>query len=190
MLVPIKWLKDYIDYDVDLKTFCEKMIMSGSNIETAENFGEVIDKVVIGKTISVDRHPDADKLVICKLDIGEEEPTQIVTGAENIFPDDFVPVALHGSRIPGPVHGQPKQEGGVKIKKGKLRGITSSGMICSHEELGFEDKAVPLKDRDGIWVLDEEAKPGITIQEYLGLSTGVIDFEITPNRADCLSMLG
>ena len=190
MLVPVKWLEEYTDVNVSVEEFCDRMIMSGSNLETVEYFGEGIENVVVGKILSIEKHPDADKLVITQIDTGAAEPVQIVTGAANIKVGDYVPVALDGSRLPGPLHGQPKQPGGVKIKKGKLRGVESNGMLCSCSELGFEDKVVPVAHRDGIWILDQEYPVGMDIVKALELSGAVVDFEITPNRPDCLSMIG
>ncbi len=190
MLVPIEWLKDYIDLDVSIEEFCNRMIMSGSNLETCDYFCEEMENVVVGKIVKIEKHPDADKLVICRVDVGEKEPVQIVTGAPNVFEGAVVPVALHKSRIPGPLHGQPKQEGGVEITKGKLRGVESCGMLCSAGELGFEDKVVPVAHKDGIWILEDEYEPGQDFAEALGLKQAVVDFEITPNRPDCLAMVG
>ena len=192
MLVPMEWLNDYIDPGVSTEEFCDRMIMSGSNLETCEQFGEGIENVVVGRIEKIEPHPDADKLVICRMDVGKEELVQIVTGAPNVFEGALVPVALHKSRIPGPLHGQPKQEGGVKITKGKLRGVESYGMLCSCGELGYEDKVVPVAHKDGIWILDGEGdyKPGDDFPEALGLKSAVVDFEITPNRPDCLAMVG
>jgi phenylalanyl-tRNA synthetase beta chain len=190
MLVPIEWLKDYTDVNVGTDEFCERMIMSGSNIETAEEFGNSYEKVVVGLVLEKEKHPDADKLSVCRVDAGQDEPLQIVCGAPNIEKGMKVPVALHGSRIPGPLHGQPRQEGGVRIKKGKLRGVESYGMICSCGELGFDDKVVPIACRDGIWPLPEDAAVGEDITEAMGLRNTVVDFEITPNRPDCLCMTG
>lgn len=190
MLVPLEWLKDYVNIDVDTDTFCERMIMSGSNLETCEYFCQDMENVVVGKIEKIEKHPDADKLVVCQLNVGKPEFVQIVTGAPNVFEGAVVPVALHGSRIPGPLHGQEKKDGGTKIKKGKLRGVESFGMLCSASELGFDDKVVPVSHRDGIWILEEEYPLGQDFAEALGLKNPVIDFEITPNRADCLSMVG
>lgn len=190
MLVPIEWLKDYIDLDVTTEEFCDRMIMSGSNLETCEHFCEEMENVVVGKIEKIEKHPDADKLVVCMLNVGKEELVQIVTGAPNVFEGALVPVALHKSRIPGPLHGQPKQEGGVKITKGKLRGVESFGMLCSAEELGFEDKVVPVAHKDGIWILEGDYELGQDFAEALGLKQAVVDFEITPNRPDCLAMVG
>lgn len=190
MLVPIEWLKDYTDINTDIKEFCDRMIMSGSNLETCEHFCEEMENVVVGKIEKIEKHPDADKLVVCMINIGKEEPVQIVTGAPNVFEGAYVPVALHKSRIPGPLHGKAKEEGGTKITKGKLRGVESFGMLCSAGELGFDDKVVPIAHRDGIWILEEEYPLGQDFAEALGLKQAVVDFEITPNRPDCLSMTG
>ena len=190
MLVPIEWLRDYIDLDVTTEEFCDRMIMSGSNLETCEHFCEEMENVVVGKIEKIEKHPDADKLVICSLNVGKDEPVQIVTGAPNVFEGALVPVALHKSRIPGPLHGQPKQEGGVKITKGKLRGVESFGMLCSAGELCFEDKVVPVAHKEGIWILEGDYSIGQDFAEALGLKQAVVDFEITPNRPDCLAMVG
>lgn len=179
MLVPISWLKEYTKVDVDIDTFCEQMIMSGSNIETAERFGEDIKGVVTGRVLQLEKHPDADKLFVVKVDIGSEV-LNIVTGADNLFVGALVPVATHGSTLPGE----------KKILRGKLRGIESNGMLCSVKELGFEDKVIPVDQKDGIFILGEDYPLGQDIVEALGLSEQVVDFEITPNRPDCLSMLG
>jgi len=205
MLVPVEWINDYIDLkDISTEEFCEKMIMSGSNLETCEYFCQDIENVVVGKIEKIEPHPDADKLVICRINIGDKEAAgigedgllQIVTGAPNVFEGAYVPVALHKSHIPGPLHGQPKQEGGVKITKGKLRGVESFGMLCSCGELGFDDKVVPIAHREGIWILDPEVYEGIEetlgqeFADVLDLKQAVVDFEITPNRPDCLAMIG
>ena len=191
MLVPIEWLNDYIDIkDIDTKEFCDRMILSGSDLETCEYFCEEMENVLVGKIEKIERHPDADKLVVCQINVGKEEPVQIVTGAPNVFEGALVPVAMHKSRIPGPLHGKAKEEGGTKITKGKLRGVESFGMLCSAEELGFEDKVVPVAHKDGIWILEEDFEIGADFAEALGLKQAVVDFDITPNRPDCLAMVG
>lgn len=194
MLAPIKWIEEYTDINVGVQEFCDRMIMSGSNLETVDYYNKDIEKVVIGKILSVEKHPQADKLVVCKLDVGQAEPVQICTGAENIRPGvsegKFVPVALDGAKVPGPLHGKPKVEGGEYIHAGELRGMASNGMMCNCSELGFPDKIVPYRDKDGIWILDGEYTPGTDILEALDLNDPAIDFEITPNRPDCLSMIG
>lgn len=194
MLVSIDWIKDYVKLDKwpQDKEFCDRMIMSGSNIETISYLGEGIENVKIAKVLSIDKHPDADKLVVCQLDLGKLGKLQIVTGASNLYVGAYVPVAVDGSVVPGPLHGQPKQEGGVKISAGELRGVKSDGMMCGPQELGIADKCAPLVSKDGIWLLsgNYEDKLGENIDEVLGLKDGVVDFEITPNRPDCLSMIG
>ena len=206
MIVSLEWLKDYTEVKVSPEVFCDRMIMSGSNLETLELVGEDFERVVVGKIEKIEKHPDADKLVVCQLNVGDTEASgrdeetglvQIVTGAANVFEGAYVPVALHGSKIPGPLHGQPKEEGGTKITKGKLRGVVSYGMLCSFGELGFDDKVVPVDQKDGIWILNLsdkninwEEKIGMDFAEALELKDAIIDFEITPNRPDCLAMIG
>lgn len=180
MLVPIEWLKEYTDFNVSTEEFCERMIMSGSNIETVERYGEGIENIVVGRIVDIEKHPDADKLLVTQIDIGEENLIQIITGADNIFEGAYVPVILHGGKLPD----------GRVIKKGRLRGMESNGMLCSLEELGFEDKVIPAELRDGIWILDKEYPLGMDIQDAVNLRNTVVDFEITPNRPDCLSMIG
>jgi len=179
MLVPVKWLKDYVDINIDVQSFADAMTMSGSKVEAVEIMGKEIENVVVGKIIKVDRHPDADKLVVTQIDIGTET-IQIVTGATNIKEGDYIPVALNGSSLPG----------GVKIKKGKLRGVESNGMLCSASELGIPLENLPPELLDGIYILDKEYPLGKDIKEVLGLNDAVIEFEITNNRPDCLSMIG
>ncbi|MBR6444011.1 MAG: phenylalanine--tRNA ligase subunit beta, partial [Firmicutes bacterium] len=142
------------------------------------------------KIVKIEKHPDADKLRVCRVDVGQDDLLQIICGAPNVYEGAMVPVALHNSHIPGPLHGQPKQEGGVKITKGKLRGVESFGMICSAGELGFDDKVVPIFVRDGIWLLPDDLTPGDDFVEAMGIKNAVVDFEITPNRPDCLAMTG
>ncbi|MGI6730756.1 MAG: phenylalanine--tRNA ligase subunit beta [Anaerovoracaceae bacterium] len=180
MLTPIKWLKEYVDINVNIDEFAERMIMSGSNIEKIESFGEKVKDIVVGKIVDIEKHPDADKLLVTQVDIGEEELLQIVTGANNIFEGAYVPVVLHGGKLGD----------GTTIKKGRLRGVESNGMLCSPEELGFEDKVIPVALKDGIWILDKEYPLGQNFLEALDLKETVVEFEITPNRPDCLSIIG
>ena len=164
----------------DLSEFCDKMTMSGSKVESFEITGQDISKVVTGRIVSIERHPDADKLIVCQLDVGDDEPIQIVTGADNVSDDYVVPVALHKSTLPG----------GVKIKKGKLRGIVSNGMLCSGIELGLTSLPSGEDPAAGILILDKDVPLGIPIQDVLGFGDGLIEFEITSNRPDCYSMEG
>lgn len=179
MLVPIKWLKDYVDINVDANTFADAMTMSGSKVEAVEEMGKEIVNVLVGKILKVEKHPDADKLVITKIDVGSEV-IQIVTGANNIKEGDYIPVAIIGASLPG----------GVKIKKGKLRGVESNGMLCSAQELGMPLEGLPEELLHGIYILDKEYPLGKDIKEVLGLNDAVIEFEITNNRPDCLSIIG
>jgi hypothetical protein len=190
MLVSTNWLKDYVKLPEDIGEFCDRMIMSGSNLETAEKLVDNIENVVVAKVEKIDKHPNADKLVVCQLNIGKEEYVQVVTGAPNVFEGAHVALALDGARIPGPLHGQPKKKDGEVIRAGELRGVMSKGMLCSFSELGFEDKVIPIEGKNGIWILPEGLKVGENLITALDLNDYIIDFEITPNRSDCLSMLG
>lgn len=192
MLLSVEWLKDYVDIDVPVEEFCSRMIMSGSNIETVEEIGTGMSGVKLGRIDKIEKHPNADHLTVLAVNVGEDQPLQIVTSAENIYVGAYVPVAVHNSRIPGPLHGQPKTEGGVKIKKSKMRGIESEGMLCGPQELGYDDKVAPYISKDGIWLVpgNWDDHLGEPFDAALGLEDHVVDFEITPNRPDCLCMLG
>lgn len=180
MLVPVSWLKDYVDIEnISVEELNEKLVLSGSNTESVDKVIEDVKKIVIGKIIEIKKHPDADKLIIPIVDVGDEV-LQIVTGADNINVGDYVPVALVGARLPD----------GAKIKRGKLRGEVSNGMLCSADELGFGDSVIPKEMKDGILILNGEYTLGMNVQEALDLDDHVIEFEITPNRPDCLSMIG
>ncbi|KAB3529809.1 phenylalanine--tRNA ligase subunit beta [Alkaliphilus serpentinus] len=179
MLVPVRWLKDYVNIDIDTKEFADKMTMSGSKVETIEKMGEGIEGVVVGRIESINPHPNADKLVICKINIGQQL-LQVVTGATNIKEGDYIPVAVDGAKLAG----------GLKIKKGKLRGEASEGMLCSQEEMGISKNLIPEALKDGIWILDKEYPLGVNIMEAIPFEDEIIEFEITSNRPDCLSMLG
>lgn len=182
MLVSLKWLRDYVDIDLDAQTFGDKMTMTGTKTETVEYYGQEISNVVVGKILKIEGHPDADKLVVTQVDVGQDQPIQIVTGAKNVSEGDYIPLALHGSKLPG----------GVSIKKGKLRGVESNGMMCSCKELGIDEKFVEDYKKNGIYLLDMEDSytPGMDIKEVLGLNDAVIDFELTSNRPDCRCMIG
>lgn len=181
MNLSMRWLRDFVDINVDAKEFADKMTMSGSKVEKFEYEGAKINKVVVGKVLEIEKHPNADKLVVCKIDVGSDEPIQIVTGAKNLKPNDIIPVALDGSTLTD----------GTKIKKGKLRGVVSNGMLCSIAELGLTLNDFPYADENGIFVLKEENyKLGQDIREVIGFNDLKVEFEITPNRPDCLSIIG
>ncbi len=180
MLVPLSWLKRYVKIDLSLEEFVRRMIMSGTAVEGYEDLGAQVTNVVVGKILSIVPHPNSDHLNICQVDVGQEAPIQIVTGADNMSEGDCVPVALHDSHLPGGVH----------IKKGKLRGEVSNGMMCSGEELGVPADVYPSNTEHGLLILQGELTPGQDIRPVLGLDDAVIDFEILANRPDCLSVLG
>lgn len=174
MKVSLKWLSDYVDVPSDIKEFCDRLDLTGTGVEGIETLGATFDGVVVGYVETCEEHPDSDHMHVVTVDVGGEEPIQIVCGAPNIAQGIKVPVATVGAVLPGD----------FKIKKSKLRGVASCGMCCSKRELGLGT------DHEGIWVLPEDAVVGTPIAEYLGLTDTVIDLEITPNRPDCLSMVG
>lgn len=180
MRVPVKWIRDYVDIDISAKELADALTMTGTKAETIEYLGEEISNVVVGKIMSIEKHPDADKLQVTQIDVGKDELVQIVTGAQNVSVGDVVPVALHKSTLPG----------GIKITKGKLRGVESNGMLCSCKELDVEEKYMDEKSKNGIWILDSDLKIGQDIREALDLKDAIIEFELTANRPDCMSMIG
>lgn len=180
MNLSMKWLSDYIEISVPIKEYCHSMTMSGSKVEGFEIEGEEISKVVVGKVLSVTPHENSDHLVICQVDVGKDSPVQIVTGATNVNAEDIVPVALDGSTLPN----------GVKIRKGKLRGVESQGMLCSLGELNLTTHDFPYAIADGIFIMEEECTIGEDIHSALGINDTSVEFEITSNRPDCLSVTG
>lgn len=189
MKTSLKWIKDLVPgLDVTPQEYTDAMILSGSKVEFYDAMDEDLDKIVIGEVLSVEKHPDAEKLVICSVNIGNEN-IQIVTGAPNVFAGAKVPVVLDGGRVAGG-HDGTKTPGGIKIKKGKLRGIESNGMMCSIEELGSTRDMYPDAPENGLYILPEDAPVGENAVEYLGLDDVVVEYEITSNRVDCFSVLG
>ncbi len=177
-----KWLNDYLELDVSDKQFADDMTISGSKVEGYEKEGEILQNIVVGKVESLERHPDSDHLWICQVNVGNEENIQIVTGAQNLTAGDIVPVALDNSVV----------FGGHKIKKGKLRGVESNGMLCSLGELGLTAHDFPYAVEDGIFVLGDDCDKtlGMDIHYAIGLNDVITEFEITSNRSDCLSVIG
>lgn len=176
MNLPLSWLKDYMNIDgIDEATYAHELTMSGSIVEGIENPAKEFKNVVTGKILEVAPHPDADKLVVCQVQVDEAEPIQIVTGASNVFEGAIVPVAKHKSCLPG----------GIKITKGKLRGVTSCGMMCSTDELGISEERAT-----GILILPADTPVGEDIVKVLELDESVAEFEITSNRPDCMSIIG
>lgn len=179
MKVPMSWLKEYADINVSPKEYADAMTMSGSKVEGIETQGEDISRVVVGKIVSLEKHPDADRLQVSGVDVGSGN-IQIVTGAINVKVGDYIPVALDGALLPG----------GKKINRGKLRGVASEGMMCSIHELGLTKEDYPEAAEDGIFILESGLPLGKDIKDVLGLNETVVEFEITSNRPDCLSMVG
>lgn len=189
MNTSLKWIKDLVPgLDCTPQEYMDAMTLSGSKVEGYENMDEDLDKIVIGQVKSIEKHPDADKLVICQVDIGTET-IQIVTGAPNVTEGCKVPVVLDGGKVAGG-HDGSKTEGGIRIKKGKLRGVESNGMMCSIEELGSNRDMFPLAPENGLYILPEDAPVGENAVSYLGLDDTVVEYEITSNRVDCFSILG
>lgn len=179
MDLSLRWLGDYVDTGVTPKQFCDAMTMSGSKVECYSEEADYITNCVVGKILEIVKHPDADKLQICQVDVGGRT-VQIVTAATNVFVGALVPVALDNSTLAN----------GIKIKKGKLRGVVSEGMMCSVAELGVTVHDFPYAIENGILIIRECCKPGDDIREALGINDTTVEFEITSNRPDCLSVIG
>ena len=179
MNLSMKWLGDYVKADMPIKDFCHALTMSGSKVECYEKEGSSISNVVVGKILSKGPHENADALFVCQVDIGAEAPIQIVTNAKNVKEGDLVPVALDGAVLP---------EG--KIKKCKMRGVESFGMFCGLDTLGLTAHDFPYADPEGVFVIEEDCKPGEDIHTAIGLDDTSVEFEITSNRPDCLSVIG
>ena len=175
-----EWLGEYTTIGAPDKEYCDAMTMSGSKVEGWEVTGSEISRVVVGRVLSMERHTNSDHMWVCKIDVGGERELQIVTGAQNVNIGDLVPVALDGSTLPG----------GKEIRTGKLRGELSEGMLCSLGELGLEQRDFTYAIEDGIFILEEDCVPGDDIREVCGLNDSVVEFEITNNRPDCLSVRG
>ena len=180
MKISLNWLKYYVDIDVPVEELCDKMTLAGFEIEEVENLSDSMKNVVVGKILKIEKHPDSDHLLICQIDVGADEAVQIVTGAQNVFEGAYVPAALHKSLLPN----------GMKITKGKLRGVASNGMLCSGEELNITEADYPGAEVNGILILQGEPNPGTDMKEILKLDDFIIDFKITANRPDCQSVLG
>lgn len=179
MLVPINWLRDYVDIETDIDTLADMLTMSGTMVERVLESGQVINNVVVGRVLEIKPHPNADKLVCGIVDVGDRK-IQLVTGAKNVQGGDLIPIALDGAILPG----------GVEIKLGKIRGVDSEGMMCSALELALDLEKLSDKQREGIYILEGHHSPGTDIRKVLTLDEKVLDVEITTNRPDCLCMLG
>lgn len=181
MNISRKWLKEFVDIEATDREYAEIMTIAGQKVETTERLDATLKNVKVGKVLSIVRHENSDHMWVCQIDVGEEEPVQIVTGAQNVHEGDLVPAALHNSDLAGGVH----------ITKGKLRGVASNGMLCSFHELGLTKNDCPDAYEDGIWILnDEGCTVGQDINEVIGNDDSVVEFEITNNRPDCYSLIG
>ena len=190
MNTALSWIKAYVpDLDVTPQEYTDAMTLIGTKVEGYTCLDKNLEKIVVGQILKIERHPDADKLIICQVDVGNET-IQIVTGAPNVKEGDKVPVVLDGGKVAGGHDGGPLPEDGIKIKKGKLRGIDSYGMMCSIEELGSSRDMYPLAPESGIYILPEDAPVGADAIEILGLHDTVFEYEITSNRVDCYGVIG
>lgn len=190
MNTSLSWVKAYVpELDVTAQEYMDAMTLSGSKVEGYEKLDADLEKIIIGQIKKIEKHPDADKLVVCQVDVGTGEEIQIVTGAPNVKEGQKVPVVLDGGRVAGG-HDGKKTPGGIKIKKGKLRGVPSNGMMCSIEELGSSRDMYPEAPESGIYIFEEDAVVGESAVKALGLEDVVFEYEITSNRVDCFGVLG
>ncbi len=190
MNTALSWIKAYVpDLDVTDQEYTDAMTLSGTKVEGFARLDKNLEKIVVGQIKKIERHPDADKLIVCQVDIGGEM-IQIVTGAPNVKEGDKVPVVLDGGKVAGGHDGGPLPEDGIQIKKGKLRGVESCGMMCSIEELGSDRNMYPDAPESGIYILPEDTEIGADAVEVLGLHDTVFEYEITSNRVDCYSVIG
>lgn len=197
MNTPLSWVKAYVpELSCTAREYMDAMTLSGTKVEGYEELDKNLEKIVVGKILKIERHPDADKLIICQVQISEEgETVQIVTGAPNVKEGDKVPVVLEGGRVAGSAHDDTPHPDGIKIKKGKLRGVESFGMMCSIGELGSSKEFYPDAAEDGIYILSDnenykDAPIGSSAVELLGLNDVVVEYEVTSNRVDCFSIIG
>jgi phenylalanyl-tRNA synthetase beta chain len=190
MNTPLSWIKAYVpELECTDHEYCDAMTLSGTKVEGFERLDKNLEKIVVGRIDKIERHPDADKLIICQVNIGTET-IQIVTGAPNLKEGDYVPTVLDGGKVAGGHDGSPLPENGVKIKAGKLRGVESNGMMCSIEELGSSRDMYPEAPEFGVYVFKKQVTPGEDAIEALGLHDTVVEYEVTSNRVDCYSILG
>ena len=186
----MSWIKAYVpELDCTDQEYLDRMTMTGTKVETFERLDKNLKDIYVGQILSIEKHPDADKLIICQVDLGDRQ-LQIVTGAPNVQVGDKVPVVVNGGKVAGGHDGGPLPEDGITIHNGKLRGVESFGMMCSIEELGSSREMYPLAPENGIYIFPEDTKVGADAVEVLGLHDSVFEYEITSNRVDCYSVLG
>src|SRR6056297_2253080 len=179
MLVPISWLKEYVDINTDIRDLSDKLTMTGTHVDSIINMDKNINNIYVGRITKLEPHPNADKLMIVYVDLGSKK-IKLITGAKNIKENDLVPVAVEGAVLPNK----------MKIGKSDFRGIESEGMLCSYEELGIDSSLVPKESKDGIIIINEDIELGKDVVDVLNLKGHILDLEITFNRPDCLSMVG
>lgn len=190
MNTSLSWIRAYVpELACEDKEYCDAMTLSGTKVEGFERLDKNLEKIVVGHIEKIERHPDADKLIVCQVNVGTET-VQIVTGAQNLKEGDYVPTVLDGGRVAGGHDGGPLPENGIKIKSGKLRGVESAGMMCAIEELGSSRDMYPEAPEDGVYVFQKPVTPGEDAIEALGLHDTVVEYEVTSNRVDCYSILG
>lgn len=187
MLASLEWLKQYVDINISVAELCDKITRVGLEVDTVTYLGDGLEGVITGKVMEISRHPNSDHLWICMIDYGQEgDLVQILTGAQNVHQYDIVPVAVVGSKLPA----SSRNPEGMKLKKAKMRGLDSFGMLCSAEELGIDSKLLLPEQRSGIFILPQETPIGVDIKDVLGLNDTIIDIDLTSNRADCFSIVG
>ncbi len=190
MNTALSWIKAYVpNLQCSDQEYCDAMTLSGTKVEGFERKDKNLDKIVVGQILKIERHPDADKLIVCQVNVGKEEPIQIVTGAPNVKEGDKVPVVLDGGRVAGGHNGEVCPDG-IEIKAGALRGVPSNGMMCSIEELGSTREMYPEAPEYGIYIFEEDVQVGADAIELLGLRDTVFEYEVTSNRVDCYSVIG
>lgn len=180
MLASINWLKQYVDITLSPEDLAEKLTRAGLEVEQVIHLGKGLEGVITGKVAQIERHPNSDHLWVCQMDLGQGELVQILTGAQNVKQGNLVPVAVVGSTLPK----------GMTLKKAKMRGLDSNGMLCSAEELGIDAKLLLPEQREGIFILPDTTPIGVDVKDLLGLNDVVLDIDLTANRGDCFNMLG
>mgnify|MGYP003308483385 CR=1 FL=1 len=190
MNTALSWIKAYVpELDCTDQEYCDAMTLSGTKVETLERLDKNLKDIYVGQIMSIEAHPDATKLIVCQVNLGDKQ-LQIVTGASNVKVGDKVPVVIDGGKVAGGHDGGPLPEDGIVIKNGKLRGVDSFGMMCSIEELGSSREMYPEAPEEGIYIFPEDTEVGADAIEVLGLRDSVYEYEITSNRVDCYSVLG
>ena len=190
MNTSLSWIKAYVpDLNCTDQEYVDAMTLSGTKVETFERLDKNLKDIYVGQIMSIEAHPDATKLIVCQVNLGDKQ-LQIVTGASNVKVGDKVPVVIDGGKVAGGHDGGPLPEDGIVIKNGKLRGVDSFGMMCSIEELGSSREMYPEAPEEGIYIFPEDTEVGADAIEVLGLRDSVYEYEITSNRVDCYSVLG